>query len=119
MTDPLPPEVQRSRRGWILWGMIGVVVLLGLFRLAYPALRARQLIGCLRDRGFQVTTSSVLSDWSMGYVTGLGDDRLIRTVTVSKDRGPCNDADVALLSELFQLTHDGIKNPAQCTLRLC
>ena len=90
MTDFTQPERHRPRWGRWFVGALGLLLIVGLFRMLYPAYRTRQLVGQLRQIGYQVETLPIFGHWWLDWTGGYGKDMFCRDVRIfSLSVGKC------------------------------
>lgn len=119
MTDSIEPPVPRSLRipTWLVI-CVGLLFVLSLIRVVYPAYRQRQIIAGLKLKGYWVRTVPVFENCSPTWVTDILEQVLIKGVAVNSLKQQCGDAELALICELFSLTYSGVDSPGEVGLDL-
>ncbi len=116
--DPRPSR-GRSRWGWWLVGMVCLVLVLGLLRLAYPLYRQQQIVAELLARDFQVDRFPYFDQTWPEWMTKRTDQLVIQGASVTMiDHESADSDDLKLASELLALTYNDSSHPPSSDLML-
>lgn len=109
------PATTHSERRTSHWGRglcvaVGLFLLVGLCRLAYPAYRAPQLVAQLTERGYAVETIALLGEEWPNWVRQPLENSFIQCVIIADDDVDStlnHDGDLRRVAELIGLTYYG------------